>query len=293
MLIQLLFNSIIAGLQLALVAFGFRLVFNTLRVFHLAHGAIYVLGGYIMSALVRAFNGTTFAFTTSVVATILVILLAGTLMELAVYRPMYKRGAGEALTLIASLGLYIITANFLAVAFGNETRFENTALSQTSGVSGLLVAPIQLWQLSVSALLILCFLMYSRSKFFLPVRAVMGAAGPAAALGVNVSSVRIQAILLGSLMAGVASILRLYDTGIDPQAGLPVTLTCAVAVITGGTGKFMGTLVAALIVSLLQSVGDALFAPQWKDAITFMLLIIVLLFKTEGIVKFKMRLEEK
>lgn len=294
MFIQLLFNSILSGLLLALVAVGFNLIFNTTKVFHLAHGGVYVCGAYSLINFENTLNGTIGAnWFFALVLSLLIIGIIGTLIEFFVYRPLSKRNAGQAITLISSMGVYLLLVNLIALLFGNETKFLKPNLTDSISYQGIIIVPIQAFQLMVSLILLGLILFVSKTKRFLQVRAMMSNETVASVIGVNSKAIRVIAISLGSLLAAIAAILRLYDTGIDPQAGMTITLSAAVAVIIGGSGSISGTIIASLLIAFLQTTTEWLLSTQWKEGMTFLLLIIVILWRTEGIVSFKMRLEEK
>lgn len=294
MFLQLLFNSITSGLLLALLAVGFNLVFYTTRVFHLAHGAVYVCGAYALMKFVNLSGGTTVAswFFSLVLSFSLVVSLA-VLIEILVYRPLSKRNAGQAITLISSMGVYILVVNFIALLFGNETKFLNPNLGNSIFFANIIIIPIQAVQLITSILLLGLLLFISKSRWFLQVRAMMSNETVASIIGVNSKFIRLFAMVLGSMLATIAAILRLYDTGIDPQAGMSITLSAAVAVIIGGNGSISGTIVASMLIAFLQTTTEWFLSAQWKEGMTFLLLILVILWRTEGIVSFKMRVEEK
>lgn len=294
MLIQLIFNSIVSGLLLALVAVGFNLIFNTTKVFHLAHGAVYVCGAYVLIQCQTLLQRTTVvSWIFSLVLSLLLVVVFAMLIELLVYRPLSKRNAGQAITLISSMGVYILLVNLIALLFGNETKFLDPGLGDSISFANIIIVPIQAVQLIISVILLGLLLYISKTKWFLQVRAMMSNETIASVIGVDTKAIRLFAISLGSFLAAIAAILRIYDTGIDPQAGMTITLSAAVAVIIGGNGSISGTIIASLLIAFLQTTTEWFLSAQWKEGMTFLLLIIVILWRTEGIVSFKMRVEEK
>ncbi len=295
MFLQLLFNSIISGLLLALVAVGFNLIFNTTKVFHLAHAGIYVFGSYLLMMFLNYFNAEQSLATwlVSIVLCFLVIILLSSLIERLVYYTLAKKNSGQAITLISSMGVYILLVNFIALKFGNEAKFMNVDLGKSITLINLTIVPIQLLQLAIAFLILTSILLFQKSKVFLRVRAVMSEQTVASVLGVNTKRIRLLAIIIGGLLAAIASILKLYDTGITPYSGMTITLTASAAVIIGGSNSLKGTIIASLLIAALQTATEWFLSSQWKDGMTFMLLIFILLWRTEGIVSFKMRVEEK
>jgi branched-chain amino acid transport system permease protein len=94
-------------------------------------------------------------------------------------------------------------------------------------------------------------------------------------------------------MAVIAALLLAYDTGIDPNSGLAITLSAAVVVIVGGNSSIYGTLVASMLLAIIQEYTQYFLSAQWKEPITFCILILMLLWRTEGILQFNNRSDEK
>jgi branched-chain amino acid transport system permease protein len=294
MLLQLVFNSVVSGLLLSVVAVGFNLIFNTTKVFHLAHGAIYVCGAYSLMRFLSFFSSdSTFGWLIALALSFLLIILLSLLIELLIYRPLSRRNASQAITLISSMGVYIFLVNLIALIFGNETKFLSPNLGDSISFLNVIIVPIQVVQLLTAVVLLIAVLWISNSKKFLKVRAMMSNETVASVLGVNSNAIRLFTMALGSILAAIAAVLRLYDTGIDPNAGMGITLSAAVAVIIGGGSSVRGTILASLLIAFLQTTTEWFLSAQWKEGMTFLLLIIVILWRTEGIVSFKMRVEEK
>ncbi|MBK7970987.1 MAG: branched-chain amino acid ABC transporter permease [Bacteroidetes bacterium] len=144
-----------------------------------------------------------------------------------------------------------------------------------------------------AVVLLIAVVWISNSKKFLQVRAMMSNETVASVMGVNSNAIRLFTMAFGSILAAIAAVLRLYDTGIDPNGGMGITLSAAVAVIIGGGSSIRGTIIASLLIAFLQTTTEWFLSAQWKEGMTFLLLIIVILWRTEGIVSFKMRVEEK
>ena len=125
------------------------------------------------------------------------------------------------------------------------------------------------------------------------IRAVSDNATLAKVIGIKTSKIRYLVFGLGSVMAAIAAILKGYDTGIDPYSGMSVTLSAAVVVIVGGNYSIYGTLIAAVLLAILQNFTEYFLSTQWKEPVTFAILILVLLWRTEGILQFNNRSDEK
>lgn len=294
MFAQLLFNSFVSGLLLATLAVGFCLIFNTSKVFHLAHAGIYVCGAYAFLYFFQMLaSNTLWNWVLASFFAILMVVFIAFIVEKVVYLPLSRRNANQAITLIASMGMYVFLVNLIALLFGNETKSLQLSWGNSIYLLNIIIVPVQAVQLIICVILLAFILGVSRTKRFLQVRALMSNETAASVLGVNIPSIRLYTIALGSVFAGIAGILRLLDTGIDPNAGMGITLSATVAVIIGGGGSLKGTITASLLIAFLQTTTEWFLSAQWKDGMTFLLLIFVILWRTEGIVSFKMRVEEK
>jgi branched-chain amino acid transport system permease protein len=295
--IQLIINSIISGLLLLLVAYGFSLIFNVTRVFHIAHGAVYVASVYVFifsKSLLNADLPVYMLWIIPIFITIIFVILLAGLIELLVYRPLYTRRANDLISLITSLGLYVVIVNVIAVFFGNETIMINNETGKTLIKNGIIITHGQQVQFIVSLLCIFIlsfpFMFSDLSK---KIRAVTDNQEIASVIGIDVKKIRLIAIIFGSLLAASSGLLNAYDIGIEPQMGMNITLSAVVVVILAGQNKLRSLLFTSMFISVVQNFTEWFLSAQWKEGITYLILIIVLLFRTEGILSYKLRVEEK
>lgn len=294
MYFQLAFNSIVSGLLLAVVAAGFNLIFQTTKVFHLAHAIFFAVGAYVFIGLKNYFDhqGILYVLLSAGASIILVAFLA-VMIEGLVYQPLHRRKASSAVALISSLAVYIFFSNLLVLLFSNDNKFVALDLEPLRLLADLIVVPAQILQCVVCTVILSGLYLFSRSRLFLRIRAVISHDTVATVMGVNSKKIRVVAMIVGSQLAAIGGILKYYDSGINPSSGMPVTLSAAAAVIIGGNGSFKGTILASLLIALLQTLTEWFLSSQWKEGITFFVLILVVMLKTEGIISYKMRLEEK
>lgn len=291
MIVQVVLNGLIAGLLYALVALGFSLIYSGAKVFHIAHGAVYASAAYFLLAW-NLIPGMPLPLSI-LLALGSACVLAG-LFEILAYRPLARRNASILVTFISSLGLYIITVHLIAIFFGNEPKVINPSIEPVFTLAGIIVTQIQLIQLVTAGLLVTLMLFLLRSTSFgRNIRALSDNSNLASVLGVKVSRVRLQIFVIGSLLAASAALLRAFEVGVDPHIGLSAVLTAAVAVIIGGVGAHGGAVVAAVLIGIVQGVVIWYSSAQWQEAVTFVILIGVLLIRSEGIFSVKLRLEER
>lgn len=289
-MLQFIANGLCLGAIIAIVGMGFGLIYTTTRVFHLAHASIYVLSGY---SLWFAMVWLQLPLGVAILLALTVAAGAGMLIDWAVYQPLARRSASSAIILISSIGVQIVVANAVALAFGNQTRFLRSGIDK-----GLSIGPVSLGYVQLSQLLagiamtaaLWLFLSYSRAGQIC--RAVSDDETLARVLGVRVIRVRLMAFAIGSVFAGVGSILVALDVGLDPHVGFSAVLAAAVACIIGGLRNFLAPAVGGLLLGTIQSLVVWQTSAKWRDAITFALLILFVTLRKQGLFGIRTRAEE-
>ena len=280
-MVQIIANCIFESCIILLVALGFSLIYGTARFFHLAHGTVFMIGGY--ATYIFFFLSHSFFF--SIILTIIVSASAGIFMEVFIYRYLRKRKVPSLIYLITSLGLLLIFQNVVALLFGNETRAiaftENTSRSYEA--FGTVVTREQIIIVFVSIFLSVLLYSFLKTRTGLSLKALSDNDFLASAMGINVDRMMILIFAIGSALAGVAGSFVGIETTIHPSMGFSGTLFAMLACIVGGLGSITGTIIGAFLIGMVQSFGVAFLAPEWKDTIALGVLFIVLLAKPHGI----------
>lgn len=297
MFIQILVNGLITGLLYALVALGFNLIYRSTQVFHIAHGAIYTAAAYFFFLWISQFSGTELSLWLLLLGIVFALLgtsLLTIIFEKIVYYPLFTKKAPTLVTFISSLGVYIVVVNLIALFFGNETKILNPSIEPSLTFGDVIVTRIQIIQVAISILLIaMVFFLLKATTLGKNIRALSDNPVLASVVGLKVKRIRMMAFLIGSALAAVASLLIAYDVGMDPYVGLSAVLTAAVAFIIGGTHSYAGSVLGALMLGLTQNLVVWFYSAQWQDAVTFVVLILVLLFRQEGLFMQQIRVEER
>ena len=290
MLLQLLANGIVAGCVYALVALGFGIIYNTTHIFHIAHGAVYTVGAYAFYSFARGLELNSFI---SFLLALFVTALLGILMDLVIYHPLTKRKASLGVFLISSLGIYIFLVNLIAMIYGNETKILSPGIEKTFHFGSVILTRIQLLEVLIFLIAFPTFLLFlNRTKPGKLIRALSDNPVLTTVLGVDVRRVRFLVFAIGSFLAGAASCLVALDVGMDPNVGMDALLIAAVTVIIGGMGNFKSPVVGAFMLGIIQNLVIWKISARWEAAITFLLLISFLLFRPQGILGRRGRLEE-
>jgi branched-chain amino acid transport system permease protein len=287
---QFLANGIVAGAVYSIVALGFGLIYNTTKVFHIAHGAAYTLSAYIFYTFYRII-GLPIGF--SLIIGLLSGVFLGIIMEFLVYRPLYERRVPSGITLVSSIGIYIFIVNLIAMLYGNETKVLSPGIEKTYEIFGVILTRIQIFEIvAFVVVFVLYFLLLKKTNFGRLIRALANNPTLLSTFGIESSTLRIGIFALGSLFAGMSSCLVALDVGIDPNIGMPALLISAVAMIIGGIGIFESAVIGGFTIGILQNLIVWRISARWQEAITFLLLILFLLLRPQGILGKRRRVEE-
>lgn len=293
---QILVYSITSALLLSLVAIGFNLIFNSTKVFHLAHGAMYVCAVYTMCAFSNVFNQTfpqEVSAVLSIIFSLLLISVLIVLVEYLVYRPLYRKKVNSAISLISSLGVYMLIVNLITFFFGNESISLNDNFKIVISNEYFKLTEIELVQLIICIILISTVILFSKTKFYTDIRAITDNYQVAEKFGINVQRTRIIALIAGTVLVGIAGIMKGYEMAIEPNMGLTIVLTASVAVIVGGINSLKGTVIACFVIAFIENYSVKFLSAQWKDLLTYALLIGVLVFYKQGLISVKKRIETR
>lgn len=283
---QIILNSLIAGLLLSLVAIGFAYIFQITKVFHLAHAAVYVVGAYAYW-----WAGSMLGhWAWGVLAALVIVSLLAVVLEKAVYLSLDRQRTDQSITLIASMGSYVVLINLVAMLFGNENKVPTEVAFGSFDIQGIVVTYAQCIQLGVSVLVLLVmFWVLKKSQAGLQLKAAADSALLSQVLGIDTVRMRLRVFIGGSMLVAVAGILRTIEVGIDPQAGMGITLTAVVVAVMVGRMHIGYLLAFGIGLTLLQNTIEWYSNSQWRDGLTFLLLLLVVLFRTEGVISYQLR----
>jgi branched-chain amino acid transport system permease protein len=265
----------------ALVAVGFALIFATLRIFHVAHGTVFIIAGYTFFALHRLMGVNLLASATAGVAA---AGLAGLAIDKIVYAPVLRRGGGMFGVFIASLGAaLLVEAGFLAWTKG-VVSVARTGMLDIFMLGDVTFRALDLAILGfVAAAYAMLYLWLHRSSIGLEVRGLTDNADLAAIVGVDVRRTRNWIFVVASSLAGLAGVLTAYDTGLVPSSGFKTLFIGVVAVILGGVRNILlGTIVGAACLGLLTAFAGFLF-PEWITSTIFLIMIVLIIWRPQGI----------
>lgn len=285
---QILINGLISGSAIALLALAFQIVYLPTRVFFVALGGLYSAVPYFAMA-VEGTGGMGLAMVVSIMGGVGLSVLC----EWVNHARLARRGASDGAQLIASLGIYIVIVQVIAMVWGNDTKTLRMGLDAVTEFGDDIIVTGAQWITLVSAIVSIggfaLFLLHS--NLGLRLRALADNPIQFALFGFNIDTHRLLAFALSGLFASISALVTAYDIGFDPYAGLHVLLLAVVAVIIGGHGSFRGAVLGALILGLLRSEVVWYSSARWQDAATFALLGMFLLLCPQGLMGKRNRLE--
>ncbi|MFN9728587.1 branched-chain amino acid ABC transporter permease [Acidovorax sp.] len=280
-LIQLL-NSVQYGLLLFMLAAGLTLIFGIMGVVNLAHGSFYMLGAYLAYSLSAQLGSLAAAI---VVGTALAVVF-GLALESLLFRHFYHRDHLDQVLL--TFGLIYIFEELRSMLWGDDVHGVPVpqALDWSVALTDTLSYPA--YRLFISGvcivLAIAMYLLISRTRLGMKIRAGAFNRDMAEALGVNIKRLHALVFALGVALAALAGMVAAPVSSVYPNMGSSVLIMCFVVVVIGGIGSVRGALIAALLVGLVDTFGKVLL-PSASGMLVYVLMAAVLLWKPEGLFK--------
>ena len=265
------------------VGFGFTM--RSVKFFNFAYGGAFLIGGYTMFLFYRELL---FPFIISLFFSLLASGLYLLLAYYLVFLPLLRRKAKGLVSLIASFGILAATSAVLGIIFGNQTTLIARHLSdiQTTNIFGLVLNSVQLSGIIVATFLVVIIaFIRQKTHFGYIVRAVENDAEVAELVGISTEKTYAILFFASGIFAGLAGIADGFDIGIIPATGLIVMLPTIIAAVIGGMGSFWGGVLGAFILAVVQKTTVVIFGGVWEQAVPFLILIIILWLRPEGILK--------
>lgn len=278
-LVSQMFNGLVLGALLALISSGLTIIYGTLGVLNLAHGAMFMVGGY---AGFVAYSYT-HSFIAALIAGALFVMLVGVVMERLVVRFFYDRPDED--QILVTFGLGICFVEVIRYFFGSLSRSipPPDALSGITSL-GFMIYPtyrLALVGIVAVALLVLYLLLY-RTKLGMIVRAGIEDSAMVDALGIDIFRIFMVVFGIGAMAAGFAGIVNVPVAPISPDIGDPILIQAFVVVVIGGVGSFPGAVLGGLIAGEILSI-TSMFDPSYSYVMLFVVMTLVLVLRPHGI----------
>lgn len=287
--IQHTINGLALGSIYALVALGYTMVFGVLQLINFAHGDIFMVGSFIGLYFIRYFipNVEPSFFTAIMVILVAMVgsAMVGVIIEKFAYRPL--RRAPRINILITAIGVSLLLEYGGQLVFGASPQFfpEILPRKMIDIGSDIILDSNQLTIFIVSFVLmqILQFLVF-KTQFGRAMRAISHSLETANLIGINVNKVILITFIIGSSLAGAAGVL--YGVAypkIDPLLGILPGLKAFIAAVLGGIGNITGAVIGAILIGLSETYVAGYISSTYRDALAFVILILVLLIRPAGL----------
>lgn len=282
--LDLLLQGIVQGAIYALIALGLTLIYGLLRILHVAHAALFTLGGYI-GVIVTNETGSLW------LALILAMVLVG-LLGIVIYRLAYKPLLDKSplVALIASIGLFIAFEEVFRLVFGSYgLSFESPPLrTQVDLGGGLLISQSKMLVIGMAiAMLSILAWLSSQTRTGIAWKATVTDSQIASSFGINIERVRYLNFFIGSALAAAAGVMvALLTNLVEPTMGAVASYKALAIIVLGGLGSVRGTLVASIAIGIVESFGTVYIGHILdRDALAFAFLVIALMIRPQGLFK--------
>lgn len=283
MFIQQVINGITIGSTYSLVAIGFTMIFGVLELVNFANGSLYMLGAYLSIML---YSATRIHFFLAVFIAIIATGGAGYLLDRLALRRLRSKNAPKLSGLITTLGMSMIIDNIIMLSFGSETKpFTSPLDLGRFEIGNAVVSGVQIVILCTAVTLMLGLsVLIQTTKIGKAMRSTSQNVEAAKLMGINVNGViTITFIISGVLAAISGNLIGLYYQSVDITMGAAVGMKTFASAILGGVGVLHGAMIGGLVVGVVETFVAGYISSGYRDAIAFVILILVLLVKPSGL----------
>lgn len=288
LLIEQLFNGVQLGMMLFLMAVGVTLVFGIMRVINLAHGSMFMLGGYFLAEMMTRTNSLLLAL----VVTLVAVGVVGALIELIVLRPLYGRSHLD--QVLATFGLTLMFNEAVTMIWGREPLFLEIPPALDGSIDIVPGIPYPTYRLAITGISLvlggLLYLLINKTRVGALIRAGSDKREIVEALGVNIGLLYTLVFTLGAVLAGIAGTLTGPLLSVESGTGDPILILTLVVVVIGGMGSIKGAFVGALIVGVFDTLSRVVLPQILGDASSafvgmsvYILMAVVLLYSRTGL----------
>jgi branched-chain amino acid transport system permease protein len=278
-LVSQMFNGLVVGALLALISSGLTIIYGTLGVLNLAHGAMFMVGGYAGVVVYEYTN----SFVAAIVGGSLFVLALGVAMERTVIRHFYGRPDED--QILVTFGLGIVFVETIRLIFGSLSQ-SMPPPAWAAGITslGFMIYPTyRLMVVGIVAVaLVALYLVLYRSRLGMIVRAGIEDSVMVDSLGINVMRVFMIVFGIGAMAAGFAGIVNVPIAPITPDIGESILVETFVVVVIGGVGSFPGAVLGGLIAGEILSV-TSMINPGYSQVMLFVVMTLVLVLRPHGL----------
>ena len=279
--IQQIFNGLVVGSIYTLIALGLTTIFGILGIAHFAHGSVAMFGGYLTYFLIASLGLGLFP---AFILAMIVGALLGVVLERVAYYPV--RNAPPINSFIIALGLTLIIEKLNLLAFGIDQVIIPTPFVNVINVGGVTMPELRIYVLVIATILVVGMtLLIQRTWIGMAVRAVAQNRAAAILMGINVHSVSMFVFALSSALGVAAGVLVGALFAVAPGVSGGLVIKGFAVLILGGLGSIPGAIVGGMVLGVSEAFAAAFISSAYKDVLSFMLMILVLLVRPEGLMR--------
>jgi len=281
LIIQQLVNGLTIGSIYAMVALGYTLAYGILGLINFAHGDVYMVGAFIAYFCVSILKLNIYI---SFILALVFSGILGAVIEFTAFRSI--RNGSRSSQLISAIGVSIILQNVVMLTMGSNTKpFPKVMETKAYEFASLTISSTQILIMLVALIfmIVLYFLIY-KTRIGISMRATAQDSTMTSLMGINVNKVISWTFSIGAVLGATAGILvGIYYNSVVFNMGSSMGLKAFVAAVLGGIGNIPGTMIGGLVLGLAESLGAVMISAKYKDAFSFIILILVLLLKPTGL----------
>jgi len=272
--------GILTGLVYGLMALGLSVIFGVVRVVNFAHGEMMSIAMYLTMLLFSSLNLDPLVMLVPIAA---VLFVFGYALQAGLINPFISRPEHSQFLLLVALALIIV--NTLLILFGPDARTVQTSYAFDSFQVGALIVDATKLYAGAAAIVVaaLLFAFFRFAPLGKAIRACADNYTGALVVGLDVNRLYALTFGIGAACVGAAGVMMTLIVDVTPIIGPTYTLLAFVIVITGGLGSMAGALLGGLLIGVTEALAGLLFTPSAKSMFAFAILVLVLLFRPQGI----------
>ena len=273
-------GGVLTGLVYGLMALGLSVIFGVVRVVNFAHGEMMTIAMYIAVTLFAAFHLDPLIMLVPIAA---VLFAFGYVLQVRLINPFITRPEYTQFLLLVAVAIIIV--NLLLIAFGPDAQTVQASYAFDSYQIGPLIVDATKLYAGLAAIVVAfaLFSFFQYSRIGTAIRACADNYTGALVVGLDVKHLYALTFGLGAACVGAAGVMLVLIADVTPSLGPAYTLLAFVIVITGGLGSMPGALIGGVLIGLTEAMAGLLFTPSAKSMFSFAVLVLVLLFRPQGI----------
>ena len=288
-LLQQIVNGLVVGSVYALVALGYTMVYGILQLINFAHGEIVMIGGltslFAAKGLLAMGAPPLLALLVAILAAMIVCAIVGVVIERVAYRPL--RNAPRLAPLITAIGVSILLQQLAILVFGRNYFSFPELISKAPIVIGPVTVTLNEIVILVTSFSLMASLLWlvNNTKVGTAMRATAENQKVAGLMGVDINKIIAITFAIGSGLGAIAGVMVASNYGqAHYYMGFMLGLKAFTAAVMGGIGNLWGAMVGGLILGLVENVGLILVRGDYKDIFAFVVLVLVLIFRPQGLI---------